>query len=272
MPATYAHYRFGQDVLKRLPEKYRDILLQYEDLYNIGVHGPDLLFYYKPFSHDPLHAEGGRMHKLSGREFFSEAGRIFLERGAKKADYAYLCGFLCHFALDRACHGYIIAMENEGKVSHAEIESEFDRILLEEDGVDPIRMNLAAHIHPSRRAAEVISPYFSGAARNETFSGIKGLSLFNILLTLPGRLGYRWVDGVLRRLPSYDFIHGHMINLDPNPLCEQSNADLRKRYEGAISDACLLIRSFLPAVRGKKPWPDLMDSDFESCDHSPKLQ
>ena len=88
MPATYAHYRFGQDVLKALPEKYRNILLQEEDLFNIGVHGPDLLFYYRPFSHHPLHAEGGRMHRLTGREYFSEAGKIFLARGPRKSDYA----------------------------------------------------------------------------------------------------------------------------------------------------------------------------------------
>ena len=54
MPSTYAHYRFGQDVLRALPEKYRTTLLQEEDLFNIGLHGPDLLFYYKPFSHHPL--------------------------------------------------------------------------------------------------------------------------------------------------------------------------------------------------------------------------
>ena len=84
MPSTYAHYRFGQDVLKALPAKYRDTLLQEEDLFNIGLHGPDLLFYYKPFSHHPLHAEGGRMHRLTGREFFTEAGRTFLERGARR--------------------------------------------------------------------------------------------------------------------------------------------------------------------------------------------
>ena len=56
-----------------------------------------------------------------------------------------------------------------------------------------------------------------------------------------------------------------MINLDPNPLCDQSSRDLRRMYESAISDAVLLIRRFLPAVHGKKPWPALMDHDFESC-------
>lgn len=270
MPATYAHYRFGKDVLRALPGKYREILLKEEDLFNIGLHGPDLLFYYKPFSHHPLHAEGGRMHRLTGKEYFAQAGKIFLERGPRKADYAYLCGFLCHFALDRACHGYINNLAAQGQVSHEEIESEFDRILLEEDGLDAIRTNLAAHIHATRRAAKVISPYFPGASEKEIHAGVKSLHDFNLLLTLPGRIGYRQVDWVLKHLSSYNFIHGHMINLDPNPLCDQSNPDLRRRYEDAIGDACLLIRGFMPAVRGKKPWPALLNYDFESIKAEPE--
>ena len=265
MPATYAHYRFGQDVLKALPERYREILLKYEDLFNIGLHGPDLLFYHRPFtSNHPMHREGGRMHRMTGREFFTGAGRTFLTGGSRKADYAYLCGFLCHFALDRACHGYVNHLAAQGDVSHEEIESELDRVLLEEDGVDPIRTNLAAHIHASRRAAELIAPYFPGASQEKVLSGIRGLWFFNVLLTIPGRVGYRQVDRLLTHLPKYDKIHGHMINLDPNPLCEQSNEDLRRRYEGAVRDACLLIRSFLPAVRGRREWPGIMDDDFES--------
>ena len=272
MPSTYAHYRFGQDVLKALPAKYRERLLKEEDLFAIGLHGPDLLFYYKPFSHHPLHAEGGRMHHLTGREYFTEAGRAFLSdehRNAarRRAAYSYLCGFLCHFALDRACHSYINDLAARGEVSHEEIESEFDRILLEEDGIDPIRYNLAAHIHASRRNAAVISPFFPGASTKEILSGIRSLRLFNVLLTLPGHIGYRQVDRLLKHLPSYDFIHGHMINLDPNPLCEQSNRNLRKMYEKAIADACLLIRCFLPVLRGKKSWPSIIDFDFEGISH-----
>ena len=96
------------------------------------------------------------------------------------------------------------------------------------------------------------------------FRGIQSLNRFNLLLTLPGRLGYQWVDRILQRLPSYEFIHGHMINLEPDPLCAQSNSDLRKIYENAIEDACLFIRNFVPAVRGRKEWSPLMDDNFES--------
>ena len=270
MPSTYAHYRFGQDVLKVLPTKYRNSLSQEEDLFNIGLHGPDLLYYYKPFSHHPLHAEGNRMHHLTGREFFTEASDIFLSHRSPIADYAYLCGYLCHYALDRACHGYINNLAANGQVSHEEIESEFDRTLLEEDHIDPIRTNLASHIHASRRAAKVISPYIKGATTKEIYSGIRSLWGFNLLLTMPGRIGYRQVDSLLKHLPAYPMIHGHMINIDPNPLCAQSNIDLRQRYKDAIEDARFLLRVFLPALKQEKPWPSLIDYDFlsmpaESC-------
>ena len=48
MPSTYAHYRFGQEVLKELPNDIKKIIIENKELYDIGLHGPDLLFYYLP--------------------------------------------------------------------------------------------------------------------------------------------------------------------------------------------------------------------------------
>ena len=47
MPSTYAHRRFGADVLALLPDGLRATLEQHRELYDIGLHGPDLMFYYK---------------------------------------------------------------------------------------------------------------------------------------------------------------------------------------------------------------------------------
>ena len=115
----------------------------------------------------------------------------------------------------------------------------------------------------------MIAPYFPGASLTEVLAGIRSLRRFNVLLTLPGHLGYRRVDRILQRLPSYDFIHGHLINLEPDPLCNESSQVLVRRYEDAVADACLLIRGLLPALRGKKQWSALMDYDFESVRAEP---
>ena len=43
MPSTYAHRRFGADVLALLPDGLRATLEQHRELYDIGLHGPDLM-------------------------------------------------------------------------------------------------------------------------------------------------------------------------------------------------------------------------------------
>lgn len=50
MPSTYAHYRLGQEVLKNLPAKEKRLIEQHKELFDIGLHGPDILFYYKPYT------------------------------------------------------------------------------------------------------------------------------------------------------------------------------------------------------------------------------
>ena len=45
MPSTYAHYIFGQQIRGRLSGYERKIIDKYPELFNIGLHGPDILFY-----------------------------------------------------------------------------------------------------------------------------------------------------------------------------------------------------------------------------------
>ena len=46
MPTTYAHDLFGKEVYKKLPSDMKALIRRYGDLYRIGLHGPDILFYY----------------------------------------------------------------------------------------------------------------------------------------------------------------------------------------------------------------------------------
>ena len=54
MPSTYAHYRMGQEVAKQLSGSVREIIMDNKELYDIGLHGPDILFYYHPLKEDPV--------------------------------------------------------------------------------------------------------------------------------------------------------------------------------------------------------------------------
>lgn len=46
MPSTYAHYRFGEDIKRQLYGREKLIIEKYQDLFEIGLHGPDILFYF----------------------------------------------------------------------------------------------------------------------------------------------------------------------------------------------------------------------------------
>ena len=46
MPSTYAHYLFGQEVYRELPAQLQTIIDHHRSLYHIGLHGPDIFFYY----------------------------------------------------------------------------------------------------------------------------------------------------------------------------------------------------------------------------------
>ena len=46
MPTTYAHDLFGQKVYRQMPEEVKQIIRENGELYRIGLHGPDIFFYY----------------------------------------------------------------------------------------------------------------------------------------------------------------------------------------------------------------------------------
>ena len=54
MPSTYAHYLFGKEVYKNLGDNIKNMINQNKELYLIGLHGPDILFYYKPLQNNSI--------------------------------------------------------------------------------------------------------------------------------------------------------------------------------------------------------------------------
>lgn len=76
MPTTYTHDRFGKDVYRRLPGELRRIIRKEKKLYLIGLHGPDIFFYYHPLSTNPVVKKGHRMHERNADEFLPGAKRF----------------------------------------------------------------------------------------------------------------------------------------------------------------------------------------------------
>ena len=154
MPTTYAHDLFGKEVYRRLPSDMKALIRRHGDLYRIGLHGPDVLFYYM-ISKNPVTQFGISMHQEKARAFFEEGMRQ-VRRNKDEALLSYLLGFGCHYMLDPACHPYVNQMAKEGIVPHIVLEKEFDRVLMEENGKDPDHYYPACGIIPKMEYARVI--------------------------------------------------------------------------------------------------------------------
>jgi hypothetical protein len=92
MPTTYAHYTFGMKVLDELKEELREKIKKNIELYHIGLHGPDILFYYKPLKSNKINQLGHDIHKEKVSIFFEKA-KDKVKTCDEKA-LAYLAGFI----------------------------------------------------------------------------------------------------------------------------------------------------------------------------------
>ena len=165
MPAFYAHYKFGQMVKNKLPAKYQRLLEDYQDLYEIGLHGPDILFFYHPIIRHPITQIGVVIHHETGRVFFEHA-LTQMHRSAAEGDkmqkalWAYALGVVCHFALDASCHTYINHFEKTRRISHHEIEKEFEKYLMKKDGLDPFNWDFKQALSTNFRWAKPIALFY----------------------------------------------------------------------------------------------------------------
>ena len=97
MPTTYAHDLFGQKVYRQMPEEVKKVIRENGELYRIGLHGPDIFFYYFIFKNH-VSGVGYRMHKEKARAFFIQ-GMSQVRETKDQALLAYLLGFGCHYLL-----------------------------------------------------------------------------------------------------------------------------------------------------------------------------
>lgn len=255
MPSTYAHYRLGQEVLGQLPDEIRATINSYKQLYDIGLHGPDILFYYKPLWSCPVNKQGYDMHGRSGREFFEKAAKVIsgLDAGDERAALSYLYGFCCHFALDVSCHGYIDEKIAASGVSHTEIEVEFDRSLMIKDGFNPITHSLTDHINPTHENAETIKKFYNNLTTDEVVQALKGMIKYNKLLIAPSHLKRYLIYALLGVTGNYKEMHGLLVSYKANRQCDDSTERLYKLYDNALDLAVRLIGEYKDSARGSLP-------------------
>lgn len=192
------------------------------------------------------------MHGKPAREFFAPAKEAYAAAEDKGSALAYLLGFVCHFALDSACHGYIENKIAVSGVTHTEIESEFDRSLLLQDGRDPLSAKLTYHILPSEANARVIAPFFAGVGEKQVEKALRSMLFYNELLRAPHQPKRGFVRLCLRLTGNFKEMHGMMIAKQPIPACQDSDLRLAKLMDKAVGRCVLLSENVAAYLKGEE--------------------
>ncbi|MCI5586259.1 MAG: zinc dependent phospholipase C family protein [Lachnospiraceae bacterium] len=264
MPSTYAHYRMGQEVRQQLTGSVREAIEQYPDLYNIGLHGPDLLFYYKALGRNHVNSTGVELHKHSGSFFFKEAGEMIRMKGMNPAHLSHAYGYLCHFALDVTCHGFVNGQIKDTGVKHLALESELDRRFLLMDGKDPVATLVTGHLIPSEETAGVIKDFYPELTTKEVYRSIKDMVFYLNFLVSPGKVKRGFIVNVLKLAGQYDPIGGLLIQRAENPAARGSVDHLLKLYDKGRGLAIRLIKEYEEYLAGKKELDTIYRYNFET--------
>lgn len=148
MPANYTHRIFGKEVLAALSPSTSCHIEDHPLLFQMGLHGPDLLFYYKPFFPTLLGKLGFSLHHHTGEEVLTVLLNATDSLPEEKRDAAlsYTLGFACHYLLDSAIHPYVNQLIQSGKSDHCTIEAQMDYWLMVRDGTPPRETDCLSHL------------------------------------------------------------------------------------------------------------------------------
>lgn len=168
MPAVYAHRAFGDAALHTLSPSLFERVEPHLPLFQMGLHGPDLLFYYRPLRKTPLRKLGDLLHGCTGRQVLGRMLEVIptLPEEERDAGLAYTLGFACHYLLDSACHPYVEQLTKAGKAEHCTIEGELELWLLIKDVPEPLSADPVSHLAELSPAdCAVIAPFFAALSR-----------------------------------------------------------------------------------------------------------
>lgn len=256
MPSNYAHYRFGKAVTAMLPPQVQRSVRQFRRMYDMGLHGPDIFFYHNILFRDQTVALGKKTHTLSGEAFFVPVCKQFrLE--PNEAAMAYLYGVLAHYCLDSAAHPYVLEKVAEGKVSHSEMETEFDRYLLQLDGNrQPNTYDGSGHMTLTGGECETVSRFYDTTA-SAVRTSVKGMAFLVKFLAMP--------NGNFRRFAEKcagNKFRQHFMTRTPNKNCDGLNEPLLECYQRAMDAFPAMVEAFTAHLEEETPLGDLFQATF----------
>ena len=234
MPCLYAHDTFGQKVRKLLPKEMQECIATYEDQFQLGLQGPDFLFYFRPLSKNPVNGLGHKIHKKPGAFYLKKVLPIVRRKGKYSPESAYLLGFLCHFMLDSHCHPYVEKKEKETRIGHVDLEGEFDKFLMKRDGMRPETYPLWRHIKIDRLTVNTLFYLYPWVKKRHIIVSLWSFKFCKWLLTAQNPVKKQCLIYLMKGLGLYEKLGGHYLWDETKEGSEPVSLGLFIRYEEEI--------------------------------------
>lgn len=259
MPSHYAHYRFGSLILASMRPEARRCIQRFRQMYDVGLHGPDLLFYHNIFLKDASGDLARQFHRQSGEDFFSRVCSQ-LRQEPSEAAMAYLYGVLAHYCLDSLCHPYIGAAVQDGQVGHVELETEFDRFLLALDGKHPPHtFDCSAHMRLTRGECVTVSAFYPPATPGVVYHSIRTMAFSVKILASPKGVARTAVNTAVKLTGGA--LAPHIMTRTPNSRCSHLNDDLLALFDQALEAYPRMLESLSAHISHNAP----LGEEFEKC-------
>ena len=254
MPSHYAHYRFGAKAIPALPPQVQRSIRLFRQLYDVGLHGPDIFFYHNIFFKDNVVTLGKQYHSLTGEEFFAPVVK-HLRLEPNEAAMAYLYGVLVHYCLDSVLHPFVLEQTGDGQIGHVELETEFDRFLLQLDGKrQPNTFDFSPHIKLTAGECETVSKFY-GTTPLAVNASVRGMAASVKLLAMPNNNFRRTVEKC-----AGSRLRQHFMGRTPNKNCAHLNEPMLALYDRAMVQLPAMMEALLAHMRCNAP----LGPDFEA--------
>lgn len=199
MPGYITHNIFGREEFKKISsQNIRKVIRNNRNVFNIGLQGPDIFFYFPGYFLINKKNLGSIMHTRCTGKYINkmlEYVNNTTDEKDKEIAVAYLAGFLGHYSLDRVCHPYIywktdrMNMTRDYHSKHVALETDIDYIMCKQFFKrDVSKFPYAEMVRLSRNQLDIISGLLNYALGN-TFEYIR----FNYEIAYAVLLNFRMI-------------------------------------------------------------------------------
>lgn len=229
MPANYTFHRFGTDALRRLPGSLQQPIQRFRRMYNGGIHGADLFFYFSPMAPTPIGGLYGSFSGMTGEAFFVRAAE-WLKKNPSEGGTACIYGLLARYCLKSQLAPLFREATADGVLHRVELEVEMDRYLLGLDGKTPAHtQDISGSLKLTQGECVTLSGFFPPATPGNVLTAHRNMVRWTRRLAAKKR----WLAKFLLKLTRRDFRHQMMAG-HANHRCLHLDKAMLECYERAL--------------------------------------